>query len=184
MDYDVVIATMNRPKALKLSIPLILKQDRPPKKLIIVDASDNHEEVRKTVIALMNGSKVQLEIVHTKANLSHQRNTGLEYVQSSVVMFPDDDSLWWPGVAEEIVRVYELDTNGDIGGVCAREAVESPLDVDSSKNIAYQITFGDRIRQKIGRLRHQFDDKFIPDPLWLHGRSGWSVYSLPKWFKN
>ena len=49
MTYDVVIATRNRPEALRLSIPLILKQGRPPTKLIIVDASDDHQLIRKTI---------------------------------------------------------------------------------------------------------------------------------------
>lgn len=184
MDYAVVIATRNRTEALKLSIPLILGQSCKPRQLIIVDASDDHKEVGKTVMRIIEGLPVKLEIAHTKANLSHQRNVGLEYVKSQVVMFPDDDSLWWPGVAEAILRVYELDENGDVGGVCARETKEPPPDASLIENKVYKMTFGDRIRQKIGRLRHRFDDRFCPDPLWLHGRSRWNVRPLPKWFEK
>ena len=45
LDFDVVIATRNRPQALALSIPLILGQSRPPEKLIVIDSSDDHAAV-------------------------------------------------------------------------------------------------------------------------------------------
>ena len=45
LDFDVVIATRNRPQALELSIPLILGQSRQPKKLIVIDSSDDQTRV-------------------------------------------------------------------------------------------------------------------------------------------
>lgn len=182
MDYDVVIVTKNRSDALRLSIPLILNQNRLPKKLIIVDASDDHQSICETVKESVGSSSVELLILNSEPNLSRQRNIGLEHVESPVVMFPDDDSLWWPGVAEGVMRVYELDTNGDVGGVCARETKEPPLDANLTISKSYKMSFGDQIRQKVGKLRHKFDYKFCPDPLWLHGRSRWNVRPLPEWF--
>jgi len=59
-----------------------------------------------------------------------------------------------------------------------------PPDANLIEAKSYKITLGDRIRQKVGRFRHKFDDRFCPDPLWLHGRSRWSVRTLPEWFKK
>ena len=44
-----VIATRNRPEALALSIPLILGQSRKPRKLIVIDSSDDHAPVAEAV---------------------------------------------------------------------------------------------------------------------------------------
>jgi glycosyltransferase involved in cell wall biosynthesis len=185
MDYDVVIATRNRAEVLKISIPLILEQSRPPRKLIVVDSSDNHDLVGRTVQAVTSGSKVGLEILYSqKACSAYQRNLGIERVESPVVMFPDDDSLWWPDVAEEIMSIYEQDTDGDIGGVCGRETIQPPPDIGVFGGNTYKMRLSDRMRQKIDRFRHKFDDKFCPDPLWIYGRSQWNVRPFPAWLSN
>jgi glycosyltransferase involved in cell wall biosynthesis len=185
MEYDAVIATRNRAEVLKISIPLILEQSRPPRKLIVVDSSDNHNVVRRTVQFITSGSKVDLEILHSqRACSAHQRNLGIERVESPVVMFPDDDSFWWPGVGEAIMRIYERDTNGDIGGVCAREITVPPPSVHLDDGKIYKMTLADRIRQKIGRPRHIFDDFVCPDPLWIHGRTRWTVRPVPDWLNE
>jgi glycosyltransferase involved in cell wall biosynthesis len=184
MDYDVVIATRNRIEALKLSIPLILRQSRKPNQLIIVDSSEDYEVVRKTVTHAAADFSDTIKILHTKPNSAHQRNFGLEYVKAPVVMFPDDDSLWWPGVAEAVMRIYERDKNNDIGAVCGRETTVPPPSVHLDDGKIYKMTLTDCIRQKIGGLRHKFDDRFCPDPLWIHGRSQWNVQPFPKWLHN
>jgi glycosyltransferase involved in cell wall biosynthesis len=184
MDYDVVIATRNRAEVLKISIPLIFNQSRPLRKLIIVDSSDNHKAVKQNVTEIVGNAPIKLEILHTKPNSSQQRNLGVERVESPVVMFPDDDSLWWPGMGEAIMRIYERDTNGDIGGVCGRETNRPPPDIDIVADDMYRMRISDRIRQKIGGFRHKFDDKFCPDPLWIHGRSCWNVRPFPQWLYN
>ncbi len=181
MNYDVVIATLNRPEVLKLSIPLILQQKRPPHKLIVVDASDNHKEVQEAVTEAVGESSCHLKIMHCRPNLSNQRNKGLRYVESPVVMFPDDDLLWWPNYADSIMRIYERDTNGDIGGVCSRLISTPPPEVQTITHKPYKMTVGDWLRQKTDRIRHKFDNRFCPDPLWIHGRSQWSVRPVPEW---
>ena len=184
MDYDVVIPTRNRSDALKLSIPLILGQSRKPQRLIVVDSSDDHELVHRTIENIVSKNAVELIILHSQANSALQRNIGLEYVDSPVVVFGEDDCLWWPGYAEAIIRIYEEDKNCDIGGVCGRETPQPPPNKDISSNDIYRMKFSDLIRQKIGGFRHKFDYKFCPDPLWIHGRSRWNVRPLPEFLRN
>jgi len=181
MNYDVVIATRNRRDALKLSIPLILGQSHKPRRLIVVDASDDHKGARQTVVDAHGRSSVEVEILHCRPNLPHQRNVALGLVESPVVMFPDDDSLWWPGVAEAIMRIYEQDVKGDIGGVCGREMNQPPPGVDIASRNVYKLRIADRIRKRIEGVRHKFDQRFCPDPLWVHGKSCWHVRPFPEW---
>ncbi len=171
MDYDVVIATRNRLEALKLSIPLILKQERPPHKLIIVDASDDYETVRETVIETVAKSTCNLKILHCKPNLPYQRNRGLEHVESPVVFLPDDDSFWWPGVGEAIMRVYERDNDGHIGGVCAVATPTPPPGVAMALKggDGYKMRRYDFLIRKWGRIRFRIENRLFPDPYRIHG---------------
>jgi len=184
MDYDVVIATKNRPEALKLSIPLILKQGCKPNKLIIVDSSDNHENIEKTVLETVGNNNINLEILQSKANLPHQRNVGLEHVESPIVMFPDDDSLWWPGVAEATVSIYERDESADVGGVCGKEIRQPPPQIASTHNNFYHMRSSDRFRQWVQEKRHKYEDRFYPDPAWVYGRSLWRIRPVPSWLQE
>ena len=181
MNYDVVIATRNRPEALRLSIPLILKQGRPPKKLIIVDASDNHEQVRQAVMRVVVDFAVELEILNSKVNLTHQRNIGLKHVESPVVMFPDDDSFWWLGVGEAIMRIYERDTDGEVGGVCAADAEKWPPELDAT---TYEMSLSDHIRREIAGIRHKIDRRIRPSDLQILGRSYFNERPTPKWLDD
>ena len=185
MDYDVVIATRNRPEALQISIPLILNQTLAPRKLIIVDASDDHEEIRQTVTNTVSDSPVTLEILESvQRNSALQRNIGLEHVESPVVMFPDDDSFWWPDVAEKIMRIYEQDMSNDIGGVCAVRTDELPSEISITEKVTYDMRLSDRILRKVSKLRVIVDNYICPNPMYVHGRSRWRYLAIPKWLPN
>ena len=181
MDYDVVMPTKNRPDILRISLRLIVEQDPPPNNLIVVDSSE--EQIHHQIVELSKkaaaGSKVETKVISSKVNSALQRNIGLEYVESPVVIFGEDDCLWWPGYAKAIMRIYDEDKDGDIGGVCGRETAEPPPGIDVNGDVAYKMSKADRIRQKIGGLRHKFDYKFFPDPLWIHGKSQWNVRPFP-----
>ncbi|MFC1738367.1 glycosyltransferase [Planctomycetota bacterium] len=186
MDYDVVIPTKNRAEALKLSIPLILEQVPPPKILIVVDASREqiHDQIIEVAKKAAENTSVVIKVLSSKANSALQRNVGLGYVESPVVIFGEDDCLWWAGYAKAIMHIYEEDKNGDIGGVCGRETPNTPPGTNITTKGPYKMTISDRIRQKIGEFRHKFDYKFCPDPLWIHGRSRWNVRPFPEWLWN
>jgi len=182
MDYDVVVATRNRPEALRLSIPLILGQGRPPHQLIIVDASDDHEQTRQSVIRAVGDSPVKLEILYSRQpNIALQRNMGIDCVKSPVVMFTDDDVFWWQGVGEAIMRVYERDRNGHIGGVCGVLATDPPPEAQLFVGSVYKMRLTDCIRQRIEFRYNKFVYRFCPDPFWIHGRSRWNVQPVPDW---
>jgi glycosyltransferase involved in cell wall biosynthesis len=160
LDFDVVIATRNRPEALALSIPLILGQSRRPQRLVVVDSSDEHASVAETVAAAVaaTGWDGAVIVEHTGPGSAYQRNLGLAHVEAEVVIFPDDDSLFHPGTSEAIMRAYELDTENRIAGVCAADALDPPPGVLPAAR--YDMTPGQKRGARIMGLRNRLERRF------------------------
>lgn len=183
LDYAVVIATRNRPTALRLSIPRMLSQSRPPAQLIVVDSSDDHVATVEAVKDSVGNHQVELIIRHSAPSSSAQRNFGLTFVTCPVVFFPDDDAIWFPGAAAAQMDVYERDQNGQIAAVCATESSTPPVDWAQHEAGAYQMRPSHRIQQKIATIRSKLENSLFPDPAKLLGRSFWpTTLDLPVWF--
>ena len=172
LDFDVVIATRNRPEALALSIPLILGQSRQPQKLIVIDSSDDNARVADTVAKAVAAARTgagtaagagagwsgTVIVEHSRPGITHQRNRGLAHVEAEVVFFPDDDSLFHPGTSEAIMRAYELDTEGRIAGVCAADAREPPPGVFPAER--YDMTSAHKVHARVTRYRNRLERRF------------------------
>ncbi len=166
LDFDVVIATRNRPEALALSIPLILGQSRRPRKLIVIDSSDDHAPVAETVAEAVAEAGAQagagwggtLVVEHSGRGAAYQRNRGLDHVEAEVAFFPDDDSLFHPGTSEAIMRAYELDTEGRIAGVCAADAIDPPPGVLAGAS--YDMTSAHKRDAKLVRYQNRLERRF------------------------
>src|SRR5690606_13867955 len=124
----------------------MLEQSRPPSELIVVDSSDVHEPVAELIKQQTAGHPIRVHIVQSKCGLTLQRNIGLGLVTEPLVFFPDDDSIWYPGVASEILEVYENDSEHLIAAVCAAEAKSPPSNFDTG-HASYKMTVRDRINQ-------------------------------------
>ena len=182
-DFDIVIATRNRSKALGISIPLLLAENRQPNRLIIVDSSDDHDSTRRAIDLAVRSSSIEVVVIQSDPGLPKQRNLGLHHVRSEVVFFPDDDSLILPGTLDSIMRPYELDHAGVIGGVCAAESMSPPLSLLAENlNRPNELERSGRIRKMLGRCTHSFENRFFPNPFVLHGRSEWGALEKPDWF--
>jgi hypothetical protein len=96
-------------------------------------------------------------------------------------MFPDDDALAFPGAAEAIMRVWERDTEGHVGGVCAAWADVPPPSVAGQLKTAYKMARRDRVELAISRFRQAAENLVFQDPFIAHGRSRWSVRPEPAW---
>ena len=184
MHYDIVLPTRNRHAVLKLSIPLMLKQSRAPESLIVVDSSDNHDDVRSIVEDIVNSSniKINLKIFHTDPGSSYQRNIGLNHTVSDIVMFPDDDSLWFPGFASSIMKIYENDIDKVIGAVAGSESLAPPNGI-LDKNVHYKMSLKDRfqlIRSKLN-IVNRVEARLFPDPFIVEGMNRLKLKELPIW---
>jgi glycosyltransferase involved in cell wall biosynthesis len=126
-------------------------------------------------------TEIPIQLFRSPAGIAVQRNTALKHVTADIVMFPDDDSLLLPGALEAIMRIYEADVDGRIGGVCGREVLEAPDAVLSVARKRYKMTRLDRMKQKVARQRFLLERRFCPDPLTVHGRSRCDAHGTPDW---
>jgi glycosyltransferase involved in cell wall biosynthesis len=181
--YSIVIATRNRPAALRLSIPRMLNQSRPPAQLLVVDSSDDHGATVAAVRKAVGSHPVDLSILAYERGLTRQRNASLPLIKHSVVFFPDDDSIWFPGVAAAQLEVYERDLDGRIAAVCGAEEMSPPLDWKLPTAGGYQMRLSHRLQQRIARLRARIENHLFPDPARILGRSFYPPRAdLPAWF--
>ena len=180
LDYECVICTRNRPEALRLSIPLLLAQTRPPRRVIVADASDDHAEIARVVAELSADAACEVVVLNPPRGSSVQRNEGLKLVESEVVFFPDDDSLYDPDYAEHVMRIYDRDTDHLIGGVTGTHRARM-RDGEGEGAPAPQMALGPKLRQLISPARGRLERKLVLDPLisisW-EARGRWTV---PDW---
>lgn len=182
LDYAAAVVTRNRPDALRLSIPRILGQSRPPAQLVVVDSSDDHALTLDAVRDAVGAHPVEVTIRHTEPGISRQRNIAIDLVTQPIVCMPDDDSIWFPGVAEAKLDAYERDGKGMIVAVCAAESPVPPEGFLGEEGARYEMRREDRFRQRIAHARSAFEKRFVPEPAKLLGRSFWPSVEAPAWF--
>jgi glycosyltransferase involved in cell wall biosynthesis len=112
---SVIIPTYNRPEELGNCIKSILEQTEVPHELIIVDDGNLsglsfEKKCKDTGIEYIHLKK-------TKRGLTESRNAGVKRAGGDIIFFFDDDVILSPNYIEEILKVYEDDAKGVIGGV-------------------------------------------------------------------
>lgn len=182
LTYSIVIATRNRSEALKLSLPRMLAQTRPPQQIIIVDSSDDLSASRIVTRDILGATAIDWRLESSERGTTKQRNLGLNYSEHPVTMLPDDDAIWFPSTAEEMMAVYERDTSQQVSAVCAAESFIPPIDFHTSQRVGYSMRSTDRLRLRSIRLRRWFENRFFPDPGRIVGQSFISSFSKPGWF--
>src|SRR5208283_4064368 len=182
MDYDVILATRNRLSALQISLPLMLSQSRLPRRFVIVDSSDNHQEVARNVTEIFSSSngEVSLQLLQSTPGSSLQRNIGLDHAVSEVLLFPDDDSLWYPRYAETILKIYEKDADRLIGGVFGQQMYSAP-DVSPHSALPYAVELRDRVSRRLQPISRVALFDFIRDPIFLAAREKALGMKAPDW---
>jgi glycosyltransferase involved in cell wall biosynthesis len=173
MSYDCVLATRNRLSALRMAIPLILKQDVLPGRLIIIDASDDHDSVRTEVhqISERIGYKETTVAKSDAANLALQRNIGLQFVDAPVVMFPDDGSMWYRGFAANVLKIYEADVRRQVGGVTGIGVLTPPPELAQP---AYKKSAFVSAKSALQPYRNQIETHLFPHPFNMIAETTWS----------
>jgi glycosyltransferase involved in cell wall biosynthesis len=173
MNYDCVIATRNRIPALRMSIPLMLAQDVLPERLIVVDSSDDHTSVKAEVTDICNVHNFgNLILVQADApSSSRQRNIGLRHVVAPVVMFPDDDSMWFSGFASNVLSVYEADRDQAVGGVVGAATLQPPPELQQQ---IYKPGKAAIVKTALQPVRNFAEAYLAPKPFELIARSTWT----------
>lgn len=175
--FDIVIATRNRAEALRLSLPLLVAQSHPPQRIIVIDSSDDPGPAYQATEAIM-GQGIPVRFEHGPKGSSVQRNRGLSFVTAPVVFFPDDDSLCHPGTTEAMMRVYARDTDCQIAGVCAADA----LDMPAHRGVSYDMRADHRRHARAMSLRNRVERRVTDlNPFLTLGQMLQQDCPVPSW---
>ena len=191
VSVSIVVVTRNRHDALKMSLPLLTEQTRRPEEIIVVDSSDDPLPNRRLVDSLAARSGIPFHFVPSPRGMTLQRNIGLRHVTGDVVVFPDDDSLFFPDALEEFAKVYEADTDGIVVGVQLGNTRENPLHRGPSDGASgrapiipeYEKRSLPKLTEKAARLYYRrIEPAVAPSPLRRLKESLIEGVSLPEHF--
>jgi GT2 family glycosyltransferase len=135
--WALVLCTYRRREALRLCLRAALAQTRPPLEVIIVDASPDWQESRVAVMVEIARLYPNIRWKYVEAqrrSLPAQRNQGIALASAPILFMIDDDSILYRDCAEEILRVYAADRQGEIAGVGATEVAEPPGELNGVLN--------------------------------------------------
>lgn len=167
IQYAVVVATRNRLDMLRVSLPTFVQQSTAPARVVVVDRSDNHDEVRDYCEAFSANLSMPFTFVYGRmANLPAQRNQGLDEVAEDVTIFPDDDVLWYPDTGQKFVEVYEADVNCRYGAVSGSDVYVAPGRTAAAAP-RRRSRFTDRAA--VMKARNRLEAAMIPQPFEVYG---------------
>jgi hypothetical protein len=165
--------------ALEMSLPLLLSQTRLPGEIVVVDSSDDHAAVEAVVAPLAARSPVPFRLIRSAPGLTIQRNVGIAAITGDVVVFPDDDSLMFPDTIEELMRIYELDVEGAVGGISALRSPVSPLvGTGIRETFAHKRETG--LRRRLIRLLLKVETHWIRKPILVMEDQVMARHTLPE----
>lgn len=180
--WGLLIGTYNRRDPLCRCIAAALAQSAPPSEIIIVDASDDWTLTRDLVQRQCAASAPHVRLVYERAHQrssAAQRNQAVAHSMADIVFLIDDDTFLHAGAAQTVLRIYQADTQRQIGAISLCEAgPEPPEPSDSGTNNAPTSSPRatpsplQRIRRSLRRLIHEpfrieqilvpYDDAFPP----------------------
>lgn len=181
MNYSVVVATRNRLDALKLSLPLLLAQTRPPLEIIVVDSTDAPEPIRGIVEEVARTTAIPVSYLHSAPGASLQRNLGLARARGAVTLFPDDNSMFFPDAMERVMRIYERDSLGQVGGVCASEIARPPAEIAGAVKASYARAPREAAIGISAPRRKRLKSRFVSDPFRGLADRKYAALAAPDW---
>lgn len=167
------IPTYCRP-VLQYTLKRIVNQTRLPEQVIVVDSSPNAEEMRRQICEnipeLLEVS--DFRFLTSEKGSSLQRNIAADITECDIIHYIDDDSLLEPRYIEEMMKVFEADVEGKLGGleghaiegpeaqkVLAAETWHPPGGSNESKQANQPSAFISLSKQLMRRLREPVDRK-------------------------
>jgi glycosyltransferase involved in cell wall biosynthesis len=183
LSYDIVVTTADRPQILEVSIPTFLDQTRQPARLIIADASDDHDAVASVVRRCTAEAPFEVIVEKAPRGRTIQLNYAMQFVQSPVVIFPDDDSLLYPDAAEHVMRIYERDEADRriVGGVGLTPVSAPPSRLTDDEQAARRAGTLERLKTSLGLLRFRILASIIPPALDSCGERLVKQHPVPDW---
>lgn len=152
LDWSLCIATLNRHDVLMVALTHVLRQTRLPREIIIVDASENWQDGRaraQKVLAAVPDIPLHYVTSDIRSSAT-QRNLAIDMAKSEIIFFIDDDSFLHDDFAQEIMRIFEADTDRAVVGIGASLVDENPA---QSTVEAHNVARKDTGTVSLARLR-------------------------------
>ena len=135
LSISVVIVTLNRVESLRDTLLSLVRQERQPDEVIVVDngSTDNTKEV-----VLDFRDKLNIKYVYEEQRgIPHARNTGIRNATKDIIAFVDDDCVadrsWLKYLEIPFIKDPHI---GAVGGeVCYLKTKRGILDEFYSKNM-------------------------------------------------
>jgi glycosyltransferase involved in cell wall biosynthesis len=166
--WALVIATYQRELILPRCLRLAARQTWPPSEMVVVDASPDCQNTRATISTELQTAHPEIPLKYVaaeKRSSAAQRNQGVRLTNADVVFLIDDDSLMYADCAEQIMRIYQADTQGAVAGV---NAVHVPTPPDLPEDELARRPSEHGTTRQYGRLARvvrrllRADDLFVP----------------------
>jgi GT2 family glycosyltransferase len=116
---SVVICTKDRVEEPVTCIESVLRQTRLPDEVVVIDASAT-DSLREVLRESFPAPAAKLVYEQSSPGLTHQRNVSVRIARGDVVFFLDDDVVLERDYLAEILKVFEADVAGQVGGVMGR----------------------------------------------------------------
>ena len=129
LSWALAIATYKREDVLPIAVRLAVKQTLPPSEIIICDASANWTDTRAVIMNEIASEFPDIRFLYLEAQakgIGPQRNQAIQSCKSDIVFMFDDDTFMYPNCAEEILKIYEADSEKRILGVQASDVDGHP----------------------------------------------------------
>lgn len=160
LSWGLLVCTYKREKILPLCIQCALSQSRPPTEIIIVDGSPDWQKTQQSILETFAHQVPNIQWTYVEAEkrgLTLQRNQAIQLATADIVFLIDDDSLMYPTCAEDVMKIYELDSQSMIQGVQPAAAHAPPPDVvidDQPKETGMNPEVKSLHHGRFGKLKH------------------------------
>lgn len=113
---SVIVPTLNRRQDLLEFTETLVQQTIQPDEFIVVDAG-SVPDMKEAMLAVLEGSKIELVYRQSQAGTSLQRNVAMDLMTGEIIFMFDDDILLEPNYIEQTLRVFETPSHPPIGCV-------------------------------------------------------------------
>jgi GT2 family glycosyltransferase len=131
--FDLVVATVGRTEELGRFLESLEAQQYAHVRVIVVDQNDDDR-----LDAVLAGRRLAVERLRSPLGLSRARNAGLQLVSADLVAFPDDDSVYPPGLLTHVGT--RLGDDHDLAGLTGRQEDANGASAASWKRDAAVLT--------------------------------------------
>jgi GT2 family glycosyltransferase len=162
--YSAVIPTKDRPQAADAAVDVLLRQTRPPERIVVVDASAVPYEPSDALVAQAARRAVELVVVASRPSTSAQRNLGARRVATPIVLFLDDDVRVPPDYADVLLAGWDAAGREAFGGMAGTPAVvpEQGAIARMLRRLA-MLNYVDRSGEAM-TLRRSGNVRYVPEP--------------------